>query len=88
MKPEKLKTWVYSLNACCEMVADLESMRNKEAADNELHKEEVKSHIGHYKNDRDNIRSKLEMFINVFHINRNSETGLINIAARKILSLL
>ena len=59
MKPEILKTWAYSLNACCEMVVDLESMRNKEAADNELHKEEVKSRIGHYKNDRDNIRSKL-----------------------------
>ena len=36
MKSETVKTWAYSLNACCEMVAGLEFMWNKEAADNEL----------------------------------------------------
>ena len=59
MKPETMKTWAYRLNACCEMVADLQSMRNKEVIDNDLHKEESKSRIAHDKNDRDNIRCLL-----------------------------
>lgn len=40
------------------MFVSLESLQNIEAADNELHKEEPKSRITYYKNDRDNIRSK------------------------------
>ena len=58
MKPETMKTCAYSLNSCCEMFISLESLQNKDAADNELHKEEAKSRITHYKNDRDNVRSK------------------------------
>ena len=79
MKPETMKTWAYSLNGCCEMFVSLESLQNKEAADNELHKEEPKSRITHYKNDRDNIRSKWEISSDVFDFNHRPETGLINI---------
>ena len=34
------------------MVAGLESMRNKEAADNEMRKEDSKNRVAHDKNDR------------------------------------
>ena len=43
MKPERMKTWPWSLNACYEKVAGLESMEDKDATDNKLHKEESKS---------------------------------------------
>ena len=59
IKPETMKTWAYSLNACCKMVASLEPRRNKEATDSELHKEESKSCIAHNKNDRDKIYSNI-----------------------------
>ena len=55
MKPETMKGWVSILNPCCEMVAGLESMRNKEAADNEMRKEDSKNRVAHDKNDRENI---------------------------------
>lgn len=68
------------------MFVSLESLQNKEAADNELHKEEAKRRITHYKNDRDNIRSKWEISIDVFDFNHRPETGLINIGMEKIIS--
>ena len=60
MKPETMKTWAYSLYVCYEMVAGLEFMQNKETNGTERYKEESKNRTAHDKNDRDNIRSKLE----------------------------
>ena len=73
MKPETMKACGHSLSLCYKMVAGLESMRNKEATVNELHK-----------NDRDNVRSKLEMSIDVFDFNHHPETDLINTATETI----
>lgn len=83
MKPETMKIWAYSLNACCEVLPDLKSMQDKEKTDNELDKEKWKSCIAHNKNYIDNIRYKLETSINVFDFNHRPETSLINIATGK-----
>ena len=83
MKSEAMKIWDYSLNACCDIVADLESMQDKEKTYDELHKKNLKSHIAHNKTDIDNIRYTLETSINVFDFNHRPETDLINIATEK-----
>ena len=69
------------------MVAGLESMRNKEAADNEMRKEDSKNRVAHDKNDRENIWSNLERSsIHVFDFIHHPETWLINIPTRKMIS--
>ena len=68
-----MKACAYSLSVCCKMIAGLESMWNKEATVNQLHK-----------NDRDNVRSKLEMSNDVFDFNHHPETDLINTARENI----
>lgn len=59
-------------------------MQNKQLADNELSKKESKSSIVHDKNHRDNIRSKLEMSVNVFDFNLRPVTNLIKFATGKV----
>ena len=86
MKPETMKTWAYSLNTCCEIVAGLEFIWNKEAAHNELHKQESKSYIAQDENDRDNIRSKLKISIDIFDFNHHPEFDLVNIKTGKFVS--
>ena len=79
---ETVKVWAYSLNACCEVVECLEAMGDKSSTDNR-HKEEKKSRISHNQVDRDILRKKLEVSIDIFDACQHGD-GLVNVVTGKI----
>ena len=79
---ETVKVWAYSLNVCCEVIKCLEAMEDKSSTNN-MHKEEKKSRISHDQVDRDILRKKLEVSIDIFDVSQQ-EDGLMNVVTEKI----
>ena len=82
---ETVKVWAYSLNACCEVVECLESMENKSSSPDNAHKEEKKSRILQDHVDRNVLRKRLEVSIDVFDASQHGN-GLVNIVTGKIVN--
>ena len=74
---ETVRVYDYSLNACFEVVECLEAMKDKSSTDN-MHKEEKKSRIPRDQVDRDNLRKKLEVSIDIFDVSQHGD-GLVNV---------
>ena len=79
---ETVKVWAQSLNACCELIKCLEAMEDKSST-NDMHKEEKKCRILHDQVDRDILRKKLEVSIDIFDVSQR-EDGLVNVVTGKI----
>ena len=65
LKPETLKTWALSCHICSQLMEDLAELRS-ESNDNRFqdsHKEEATARVYRDKNDREALKSKLEMCI-------------------------
>ena len=65
LKPETLKTWALSRHICSQLMEDLAELRS-ESNDNRFqdsHKEEATARVYRDKNDREALKSKLEMCI-------------------------
>ena len=73
MKPETVKTWAYSMSACCELTESLEKMRDKNLADNIHHKDEMISRIA---------KDEVDVFDHAQHPN----DGLVHITSGKVIT--
>ena len=63
LRPETLKIWALDLHTCSQLASDVASLSDKEHPTLDTHKEETKSRLAADKADRNNIRNKLDMFI-------------------------
>ena len=86
MKPETVKTWAYSMSACCELTESLEKMRDKNLADNIHHKEEMTSRIATDEVDHSLLRKKLESSVDVFDHAQHPKDGLVHITSGKVIT--
>ena len=74
---ETVRVYDYGLNACFEVAECLEAMKDKSSTDN-MHKEEKESRIPRDQVDRDNLRKKLEVSIDIFDVSQHRD-GLVNV---------
>ena len=72
------EVWAYSLNACCYVAECLETMEGASSTDN-MHNEEKNSRIPYDQVDRDILRKKMEVSIDIFDATQHGER-LVNIA--------
>ena len=79
---ETVKVWAYSLNGCCEVVECLEAMEDKSSSDN-MHKKEKELRISHDQVDRDILRKKSELSIDIFDASQHGDE-LVNVVTGKI----
>ena len=74
---ETLKVWAHSLNACCDVGECLETMGDKSSTEN-MHNEEKKYKIPFDQVDRDILRKKLKVSIDVFDASQHGDE-LVNL---------
>ena len=81
LKPETLKTWALSRHSCSQLMEDLAELRS-ESNDNRFqdsHKEEATVRVYRDKNDREALKSKLEMCIHPLKPELHSKQ-IVNVA--------
>ncbi|KAK5922319.1 hypothetical protein CgunFtcFv8_019592 [Champsocephalus gunnari] len=87
LRPETLKTWAYSMQACNKVVENLDSMRDHEqqkCPSQTHHKEEMKARMKSDGEDRKHLREKLELCIDPLNNDQHPE-GLLNIVTGKVV---
>lgn len=86
LKEETLKVWAYSRHACCEIVNNLNVMRDEEPTTITHHKEEGQGRIKGDASDRKALREKLSITIDPLDPQTHPK-GLVNVVTGEVINL-